>query len=178
MILIVKPNKFMLQINYLELFKNFPPPLAVFLIAMMPIAELRAAIPVALGIYKMSILSTFFYAVLGAILPGIFILYFIDPVSKYLMKHYKIFDRFFSSLFRKTRIKFEGNYARYGSIALFLFVALPLPFMGVWTGALAAFLFQIPRKRAISLIILGTIAAGLIVIILTQGTIGTISYII
>ena len=166
----------MLSINYIELFKNFPPQLAVFLIAMMPIAELRVAIPFALGVYRMSILSAFFYSVLGAIVPGIFILYFIDPVSKYLMRHSKIFDRFFTGLFKKTRIKFEGNYARYGSIALLLFVALPLPLFGVWTGALAAFLFQIPKKIAISLIILGTLIAGLIVMILTKGAIGSINY--
>jgi len=167
----------MFDLNYIEIFKNFPPQLATFLMAMLPIVELRVSIPLALSIYKMSIWSSFLYSVLGAFIPALFILYLIDPVSKFLMKHFKIFHKFFNWLFAHTKIRFEGKYARYGFIALVIFVAIPLPFFGVWTGALAAFLFQIPRKKALFLIFLGVIISGIIVMLLTKSAIGTVNLI-
>ncbi len=160
----------MFALDYIEIFKNFPPELAVFFISMIPVAELRVSIPLGLAVYKLDVLTTLFWAVLGDIIPMIFILYLIDPVSKLLMKHFKIFNKFFNWLFARTRIKFEGKYAKYGSIALVLFVAIPLPITGSWTGALAAFLFQIPRHRAAPLIMLGIIIAGIIVSFITLTT--------
>lgn len=162
----------MFDINYIEIFKNLPPELAIFFISMIPVAELRASIPIGLTVYKLGVFTTAFYAVLGNIIPMFFILYLIDPVSKFLMKHSKMFNEFFTWLFKRTRIKFEGKYARYGSIALILFVAIPLPITGCWTGALAAFLFQIPRHKAAILIISGVIIAALIVTFITKTAIG------
>lgn len=167
----------MFDINYIEVFKNLPPQLATFLIAMIPIAELRIALPLALTVYKLSLWQAIFFSVLGNIVPVFFILYFIDPVSKFLMAKSKIFNRFFNWLFARTRVKFEGKYARYGLIALAIFVAIPLPMTGAWTGALAAFLFQIPKKQAVIYVSLGVLGAGIIVTILTLSTIGTINYI-
>jgi len=164
----------MFDINYIEVFRNLPPHLAVFFISMVPIAELRVAIPIGLSVYKLSFITTLFWSVLGDIIPMIFILYLIDPVSKLLMKRFEIFKRFFDWLFKRTRIKFEGKYAKYGSIALVLFVAIPLPITGSWTGALAAFLFQIPRHKAAPLIMLGVLIAGLIVSFITLTTLGLI----
>ncbi|MCX6746413.1 MAG: small multi-drug export protein [Candidatus Parcubacteria bacterium] len=165
----------MLEINYIELFKNFPPHLAIFLMSMMPIAELRVSIPLALNIYKFSIWSTLFYASMGAFVPALFILYLIEPASEFLMKHSKFFHKFFLWLFRHTKIRFEGKYARYGSLALIIFVAIPLPLFGVWTGALAAFLFQFPKKKAIFLIFLGTVISGLIITSLVVGATHTLN---
>ena len=168
----------MLAINYLELFKNFPPELAIFFISMIPIAELRASIPIGLTIYKLDVLTTIFYAFVGNIIPMFFILYLIDPVSKFLMKHFKTFDRFFKWIFKRTQIKFEGKYARYGSLALILFVAIPLPITGGWTGALAAFLFQIPRHKAAFLISTGVFIAALVVTFITKTALGAFLLII
>jgi len=163
----------MLNIDYIQIFHNLPPEIAVFFISMIPVAELRASIPIALTIYKMDIVPTILFAVLGNIIPMIFIVYFIDPVSKFLMKHFKFFNKFFKWIFKRTSIKFEGKYERYGSIALILFVAIPLPITGSWTGALASFLFQIPQKKAAILITIGVIIAALIVTFITQTAIGT-----
>ncbi len=168
----------MLDINYIELFRNLPPELAVFLMSMLPITELRAAIPVGLTVYKLNIWTTLFYGILGNIIPMFFILYLIDPISKFLMRHSKFFHNLFSWLFKRTAIKFEGKYAKYGSIALVLFVAIPLPFTGCWTGALAAFLFQIPRPRAAILIISGVIIAALIVTFVTLSARGAFLFFI
>ena len=158
----------MFDINYIELFRNFPPEMAVFFISMIPVAELRASIPMGLTIYKLPVFTTMFYAVLGGIIPMFFVLYLIDPVSKFLMKHFKFFNKFFNWIFKITRIKFEGKYARYGSIALILFVAIPLPITGSWTAALAAFLFQVPRHKAAILITFGVIIAAVVVTFITK----------
>jgi len=166
----------MLDINYIELFKNIPPEWAVLVMSMLPVAELRLAIPIGLTVYKLSIITTFIYAVIGNMIPVIFILYFIDPVSKFLMKHSRLFDKFFTWLFERTKIKFEKKSVKYGGIvALILFVAIPLPVTGAWTGSLAAWLFQIPKKYAIPAIISGVLIAGIIVTLLTTGLLGTIS---
>jgi uncharacterized membrane protein len=167
----------MLEINYIEAFKNLPPQLATFLIAMIPIAELRVSLPLALTVYQLPLWQAFLFSVLGNIVPVFFIVYFIDAVSKFLMAESKIFNRFFQWLFARTRVKFEGKYAKYGLIALAIFVAIPLPMTGAWTGALAAFLFQIPKKPAVIYVTLGVLGAGIIVTILTLSTIGTINYI-
>jgi uncharacterized membrane protein len=164
----------MFDLNYIEMFRSLPPELAVFFISMIPVAELRVSIPIALTVYQLDVVTTIFWAVLGDIIPMIFILYLIDPVSKFLMKHFEIFNRFFNWLFKRTRIKFEGKYAKYGSIALILFVAIPLPITGSWTGALAAFLFQVPRHKAAPLIILGVIIAAIIVTFITKTTLGAL----
>jgi len=165
----------MFNIDYLAIFNNFPPQLATFLIAMIPIAELRVALPIALGAYKMSILNAYFYSVAGNIFPVFFILYFIDSVSKFLMKHFVIFNKFFTWLFNHTRVKFEGKYAKYGALALVIFVAIPLPITGAWTGALASFLFQIPRRTGAVLVSLGVMIAGVIVALAYYGIFGSIN---
>jgi len=167
----------MFDLNYIELFKNVPPQWATFLMATLPIAELRVALPLALTVYNLPLWQAFIFSVLGNIVPVFFILYFIDSVSKFLMAKIKIFNRFFLWLFARTRVKFEGKYARWGLLALAIFVAIPLPMTGAWTGALAAFLFQIPKKQAAIYIILGVLGAGIIVTILTLGTVGTINLI-
>jgi len=156
--------------NYINWFKDFPPELATLLIAMLPIAELRAALPVALMIYKLSFWSAFFWSVLGNMLPVIFILWLLRPVSLFLMRHFSWADKFFSWWFSHVRYKFEKKALRYGvRLALILFVAVPLPFTGAWTGAVASFLFGIPPRRALILIGIGVIIAGIIVTLLIQG---------
>jgi len=162
----------MFNLNYLELFRNFSPELSIFFISMIPIAELRASIPIGLTVYKLDVITTIFYAFTGNILPMFFILYLIDPVSKFLMKHFSFFNKFFKWIFKRTQIKFEGKYARYGSLALILFVAIPLPITGCWTGALAAFLFQIPRHKAALLISVGVFIAALVVTFITKTALG------
>lgn len=155
----------MFNINYIQLFKSIPPQIATMIIAMLPIAELRVAIPVALGGYKLSVVSAFFWAVLGNFIPAVIILKFIGSVANWLSEKSNLMNKFFKWLFARTRGKFNGNYLKYGEIALVIFIAIPLPMTGAWTGSLAAFLFGIPPKRAVWLVLLGIIGAGIIVTI-------------
>ena len=152
-----------------HLFNNFPPELATFIISMLPISELRGAIPVAIGVYNLNPVETYFIAIAGNIVPVIFILKYIDPVSKYLMSKSKFFDKFFTFLFERTRRKHNGKFEKWGALALITFVAVPLPVTGGWSGALAAFVFGVPFRRALLLISLGIMIAGVIVTGLSLG---------
>lgn len=160
----------MFNIDYASLFQNFPPELATLLIAMLPIAELRAAIPVALVGFDMPIWSAYLWAVIGNLIPAILLLWLLDPVSKWLMKNFKIFDKFFTWVFTRTRKRFTSKSAKYGTfITLVLFVAIPLPITGAWTGTAAAFLFGIPFKKSFTAIAVGVLLAGMIVTLTTVG---------
>ena len=159
----------MLDIDYTEIFKSISPEWATFLIAMLPIAELRAAIPIALGVYKLSVITSYFLAVAGNLLPVIFILWLLEPFSRWLSKHFKIFKKFFDWLFERTRKRFADKYERWGLFALVIFVAIPLPVTGAWTGSVAAFLFGISFRKAFPLVTLGVLIAGVVVTIISLG---------
>ncbi len=150
---------------------NIPSELATFVLAMLPIFELRGALPIALEVYHLPPGSAFLWSVLGNIFPIIFILYFLDVVSSFLSQRFSFFKKFFTWLFERTRRNHNGRFEKWGSLALITFVAIPLPLTGAWTGAVAAFVFGIPTKRALILISLGVIIAGVIVTLITKGII-------
>jgi len=139
-----------------------------FLLAMTPVGEIRVSLPVALAVYKMNWLLAYFISVIGNILSIVFLLLFLGPISNWLSLNFKIFNKFFTWLFERTRKKSASKMEKYGDLALMIFVAIPLPLTGAWTGAVVAFLFDIPFKRSLTFITLGVAIAGLIVLILTK----------
>ena len=139
-----------------------------FFLAMTPIGELRASLPIALTVYNMNWLLAYFISVLGNLVPVIFLLLFLGPVSKWFSNNFKTCNKFLNWIFQRTRKKTSPRMEKYGVIALISFVAIPLPFTGAWTGSIAAFLFVIPFKKAFPLIALGVVIAGGIVLGLTQ----------
>jgi len=149
---------------------------STFFTAMTPLGELRAAIPLGLGVYKLDIYSTIIFSVIGNLIPALVIVYALDPISKFLMKKFRIFDRFFTWLFNRTRKKYYKKFEKYSGFALATFVGIPLPVTGAWTGAIIAFVFGIPQKKAILDIFLGILMAAAIVTIIFK-TIGYVSFI-
>ena len=148
---------------------DISPALATFLLAMLPIAELRLSIPIALGALELPLWQAYIFSVIGNYIPAVLILYFFGPISKFLSKDEKIFAKFFSWLFTRTRNKFDKKYKTWGNIALLLFVAIPLPVTGAWTGALAAWLFGINKKDSLLYILLGILLSGIIVSLISLG---------
>jgi len=148
-----------------------PAELITLIIGALPISELRGAIPIAIGVYNMPIPVAFFWAVLGNIIPVIFILWFLEKVSNFLSHRIYFFNRFFTWLFENTRKNHSQKFELLKEFALVILVAVPLPFTGAWTGALAAFVFGIPFKKAFPLIVLGILIAGVIVTCATMGII-------
>ncbi len=144
----------------------------ILLTSMLPITELRATIPIALIVYEMPVWSAFLLAILGNLIPVILIIWFLNLlINKFLIHQIYIFNRFFTWLFERTQRKHSKKFERWRDLALVILVAIPLPFTGAWTGALAAFVFGIPIKRAFPLIALGILIAGIIVTTITLGVI-------
>ncbi|MBM3238167.1 small multi-drug export protein [Candidatus Poribacteria bacterium] len=137
---------------------------------MTPIFELRGAIPVA-AIFSVNIAiwKVFLIAVIGNMIPVLPILLFLEPMSNFLSKHSKIFNRFFEWLFKRTKRKIGTNIEKYGALGLIVFVAIPLPATGAWSGCIAAFLFGIRLRYAFPSILAGVILAGIVVTIVTYG---------
>lgn len=143
---------------YENLLASVPVWLRTMTISMIPVVELRGAIPAAYH-WKAGLVPTFFWAVLGNMIPIPVILLLLGPVSDWL-RRFRPFDRFFSWLFERTRRKHGKSYERWRDLALCFFVAIPLPGTGAWTGALAAFVFDVPFWRAMAAIFAGVLLAG------------------
>jgi uncharacterized membrane protein len=135
--------------------------LTVLALAVSPISELRGAIPVAISVYHFSWYHAFLLGVIGNLIPVPFILLFLDNISRLLSK-VPLFDRLLKWLFERTRRRGE-IIERYERIGLALFVAIPLPITGAWTGSLAAVLLGLKFKYAFLSIFIGVLIAGVIV---------------
>ncbi len=155
--------------NYLELFKGIPPEIATLLTAMIPIAENRIAIPVALGVYKMSVWQAIFWASIGDVIATIFIVYSLDRIYSFMSNRANFIDKTFDWFFSRAERKFAKKYEKWGEIALLLFVAVPLPITGAWTGSIASFIFGIKPWRALLFISLGVIISSCIVALASLG---------
>jgi uncharacterized membrane protein len=154
-------------------FSGLPRELITVLIAMLPISELRGAIPWALAQPPLggglTWYQAYLYAVLGNAIPVVPLLLFLGPASNSLQR-YPIFERFFSWLFARTRRK--GKVVeRYQALGLMLFVAIPLPITGAWTGTVAAFIFGIRFRYALPAVIGGILIAGVVVTLASLGVI-------
>ncbi|MDD3642131.1 MAG: small multi-drug export protein [Candidatus Krumholzibacteria bacterium] len=150
---------------------NVSPKVVTFVIAMLPISELRGAIPYALAAGKMHWLESYIITVAGNFVPVIPILLSLERVSERLMK-YPALRRFFEWFFERAKRR-GGLVARFEAIGLTLFVAVPLPVTGAWTGCAAAVLFGIPLRLAVPAILLGIMIAGGVV---TLASLGLISF--
>ncbi|MGQ9537539.1 MAG: COG2426 family protein [Actinomycetota bacterium] len=151
-----------LAFSYVGELGNMPVWLRTLLISMVPFIELRGSIPAA-NYWGADLRTTFFWAVLGNMLPIPFILLLLGPVSEWLRRHSRHMDRFFAWLFSRTRRKHSRSFERWRDLALCFFVAIPLPGTGAWSGALAAFVFGVPFRRAMVAITCGVLIAGTVV---------------
>lgn len=158
----------MLEYIY-NLAQTLPPELAVVLLSITPITEIRLSIPFAMQVYGFTPYQAMFWSVLGDAIPAALLVYYLGPISRFLMKRSSMARRFFAWLFSKTRQKFPEDYSNLGKIALMLFVALPFPGFGAWSGAIAAWLFDMKKTEALIFILLGIILAALAVTGLSVG---------
>ena len=133
---------------------------AVVVLAALPISELRGAIPLALAM-DFAPMKAYILSVAGNTIPVIPLLFLLEPVSRKL-RHIPVFEKFFGWLFERTRKK-ASLIEKFEAIGLILFVAIPLPITGAWTGCVAATLFKIRFRYAFPAILSGIIIAGLVV---------------
>lgn len=143
--------------------------ISTFFISMVPVVELRLGLPygIALGLdYPLALIA----AVLGNMLPVPFIIVYIRRIFAWLRRHWARLDSFITRLENKAHLKGE-KVKKYGPIGLLIFVAIPLPGTGAWTGALVAALLDMRLKSAVPSILLGVIIAAGIMTALTFGVI-------
>lgn len=154
-----------------DVFKNtIPGELTVFLLSLMPVIELRGGI-LAAKLLDLDMIRAFFICFVGTILPTPFILLFINKVFDWMRntKLVKLVDR----LEAKGRSKFD-KINKYKTLGLLIFVAVPLPGTGAWTGSLAAALMKMDFKSAMISVVGGTFVADIIMCIVSYGVLGLV----
>lgn len=147
---------------------KIPKEFIVLLVSMIPLLELRGSI-LAAGFMKMNFFSTYIAAVVGNMIPIPFIFLFIRQIFVWLKKT-KHFHKFPEWCEKKAMSK-SDQIEKYGYLGLFLFVAIPLPGTGAWTGSLIAVLLGLKPKKSFFFIFLGVLTAGLIMSLLSFGII-------
>ena len=144
----------------LQYLNQLPKDYVVIIVGALPVLELRGAIPLALS-FGMPMFKAFGLAVLGNCLIVAPALFLFEPVTNALRK-FKIWSRFFDWVFERTK-KNSNSIQKYEALGLAIFVAIPLPMTGAWSGVIAASLFKIRFRYAFIAIVAGVICAGLIV---------------
>lgn len=145
---------------------KIPAELVAFVISLCPILECRGGM-IAARIMEIPFLKAFIICCVGNLLPIPFIILFIRKIFDFL-RRFSFFEKIITKLEAKTE-KNKEKVLRYKSWGLLLFVAIPLPGTGGWTGALMAALLDIRIKRSLPIIALGVIIAGFIMSGLTYG---------
>lgn len=143
--------------------------IATFFISMVPIIELRGGLPYGIGFgldYPLALAA----AVLGNMVPVPFIVVYISRIFHWMRNRIPKMDSFITKLETKAHLKGE-SVEKYGPIALMLFVGIPLPGTGAWTGALIAALLDMKLKHAVPCIFLGVLMAAAIITTVTFGVI-------
>lgn len=149
--------------------------LIVFLVSMVPVIELRGAVPIGVGL-GLNFMEALPLAIVGNMLPVPFILIFIRKILNW-MKGTKHFSKFANWLQEKSD-KNAPKIQKYAVFGLYLFVAIPLPGTGAWTGSLVAALLGMDFKKSFFSIFLGVITAGLIMAAISYGFLGFLSFLL
>jgi len=131
------------------------------LLSILPIAELRGGIPYAIA-NDINPFVAYFVCVGANILAFPIVFFFLEFLHPQFMK-IELYQNLFNKFILKTRKKVESKITKYGFWGLMVFVMIPLPVTGAYTGSFAAWLFNIPKKKAFLSVLLGVIISGLIV---------------
>ena len=149
------------------------PELIAFIVSLLPILELRGGL-IAAKIMGIEFWKAFVICYVGNMLPIPFILLFIRKIFNYLKRFNKI-EHLIEKLEARSIRKAE-KVRKYRLWGLFLFVAIPLPGTGAWTGALVADIFDIRIKHSFPVIAAGVFVAGLIISALSYGLFGVLDF--
>ena len=138
-----------------------------FLISMVPVIELRGAIPIGVGA-GLNLWLTIAVSIVGNLVPVPFIIIFIKKIFAWLRTKNEKLNSLVTRLEKRAESK-SATVQKYAFWGLFVLVAIPLPGTGAWTGALVAAMLEMPLKKAFPAIMLGVLGAGVIVSFVTYG---------
>lgn len=144
------------------------------LVGMMPIIEIRGAIPLGV-VLGLDYWSAFICSLIGNIIPIFFIVKYIRPLFDFFGR-WKFFKRIIDFATNKATKKIQENPKLQSAVAfaLFIFVAIPLPTTGAWVGSLVANFLDLPLKKAFPPLALGVATAGIIVLLATGAVVAVI----
>ena len=153
--------------------------LLTMFIGMLPIIELRGAIPIGVLVFHLNYLEAFAFSFIGNIIPIYFIVKFIRPLFDFFgrWKPFKIIIDWATEKATK-KIAESERLQTFTALGLFLFVAIPIPGTGAWGGSLIANFLDLPPKKAIPPIVAGVITAGIIMLTGTAIANGGIQYLL
>ena len=149
--------------------------LIIFLVSMVPLIELRGAVPIAVGM-NLPLLPSYNVCILGNMLPVPFIFFFARKVLEWGADK-PVIGKFFTFCLEKGHKggkKLQEKAGRGLFVALLLFVGIPLPGTGAWTGTLAASLLDMDFKSSVIAVMLGVVLAGVIMGLLSMGVFGAL----
>ena len=140
--------------------------ISIFILSMLPIIELRGGL-IAAALLKVSLFKAFLICFIGNILPVPFILWFIRAILDWMRKK-NTFNKIVKKIDKKVEDK-KGQIEKYGFWGIVIFVGIPLPGTGAWTGALIAAMLDMNKKKAFLACALGVIMAGIIMALFSYG---------
>ena len=149
--------------------------LIIFLVSMVPLIELRGAVPTAVGM-NLPLLPCYIVCILGNMLPVPFIFFFARKVLEWGADK-PVIGKFFTFCLEKGHKggqKLQEKAGRGLFVALLLFVGIPLPGTGAWTGTLAASLLDMDFKSSVIAVMCGVVLAGVIMGLLSMGVFGAL----
>lgn len=159
---------------FLSLFNNlgsirYGKEITIFIISLMPILELRGGL-IAASLLKVNPISSYIISIIGNVLPVPIILMFFNSILNFFKKKKKL-TKFINFVDKKVE-KNKESIEKYGYLGLTLFVGVPLPGTGAWTGCLIASVLEMNKKKSFVAIFLGIIMASIIMMLLSFGILG------
>jgi uncharacterized membrane protein len=155
-----------------------PQELVVFIVAMLPVLELRGALPLALTVYDMPLGAALFWALIGNLVTIPPLYFFLRHGTRIMRSASPAFDKAFTWYVERTRVKFHAHYERWGPLALIAFVAIPLPGTGTWSGTVAAWFFGMRLTRILFGATIGMIIAAFFILVVLYGIEAAIQFIV
>jgi len=155
--------------NIISAFAGFPPELITFFVAMTPVLEQRVALPMAIIGFNMPVWKALVITLAGNLLPTTALLYFADNFHTWVNKHSgTFFGKAWLKSLHNAQEKF-AKYEKYGLLGLALFIALPIPGSGIFTGTMIAFLMGVPFKHSVPYIWAAVIGSSLVTMFISIG---------
>ena len=146
--------------------------LIIFLVSMVPLIELRGAVPIAVGM-NLPLLPSYIVCILGNMLPVPFIFFFARKVLEWGADK-PVIGKFFTFCLEDRAMRKSDQVKKYEFWGLMLFVGIPLPGTGAWTGTLAASLLDMDFKSSVIAVMCGVVLAGVIMGLLSMGVFGAL----
>lgn len=156
---------------FINIFKGFNKDIVVFIISLMPILELRGGL-LAASLLKIKFIKGLIICIVGNILPIPLVLLFLEKIFDLMEKCN--FTKKIVKWLKEKGMKKRDQIDKYGYVGLILFVGIPLPGTGAWTGSLLAVLLGLDKKKSFVCILIGILLAAFIMSILSYGIIGNL----